>query len=509
MKLVTSRRFRTVEKRFKKACEEGHSPYKPIPADADVVTHFTACILQDRDRDHISLTSISESLAKEFHGLVFRYDEYQEHSLVEKEWPMGPTSSIGGVWPFIYTSTDGDYSEAPPKHGDRFFVAGVLAVYSAGRQPVIELPELTAAIGVLEEVSQFLPQTSVSYPTAAIASKFQFYLKSALPFGSPVLTSFDDLRQFNATSIATTDAALLNQAATGVSSQRIPSWKPFPILPVSGGSTSASLKLHVVEHVCFALSGKEVAKCTVAGQIVCDCDIPGTPEITLPLQCGLSRPSLTLHGCARLLSESTDKLMKISFVPLSSAFPVACYNYPSLSHSTAFPVEASFRLFQISPTQFRFRLTVRLKILFAQFHLAFSASTGPVKIVALPHTVHSNKTKVEIVNGIAVWTLRTPATFNPDGEEIDGVAETDGPLGPGDSIARQASVHFRMRDNHFSQLVVLKENISIFPNNARVATSVSYEMLSTQAGCVVHNSATPDAPSKSEVLDFNDCLVLS
>jgi hypothetical protein len=431
---------------------------------------------------------------------VFFYDKEQEDLIEEKEWPLGPTSAIGSVWPFVFLSTDGNYDAFPNMHSDRYFVCGVVAVYTTERRrPLIELPEVTAAYGVLEEISHFLPPNLSS----STASTFQFHLKSAMPFGSPVRTSLDDLNLLNSTSMTQNDLVVLSNWAS-MSTQRIPAWKPFPIAATSG-LHSASLKLHVSEKVRFEIiSGDQVNTCCVSGSIICDCDIPGVPEVTMPIQFHHGSGSLSVHACAKLLSESDKESIKVSFIPLSSTFSVCDFNYPTLRFPKGgFPIVASFRLFQISPTQFRFNLSVRLKILFTHFHVTFRVSKC-TRIVATPHTSHSQKTRFEIVNGSVMWTFKAPTTFNPNGEQIDGIIETNAPPS-GTELGRHASMHFRMTDNYFSKLRVMRENVSIFPNTAKTNIIVSYEMMSA-GGCIILNEALACNTSLEQAIDFTDSI---
>ena len=476
--------------------------YSSVPDDSFVYNHFTTCILKERHGEPLTIPLVSNSFNAELKHRAFFYDESQERDLVEKEWPLGPTSKIGEVWPFMFISTDGDYDEVPDVHADRFFVCGLVSVDTEShRKALIDLPEVTAGFGVLRDIAQFLPP-SISSSTA---SKFQYYLKSAMPFGSPVCTSVDDIHQFHST--ARSDNVQQSQT-NGMSTQRIPSWKPFPIVPNSSSSFQPStLKLYVSEKVSFEIiSGEATSSCSASGSIMCDSDIPGTPEITMPIQLHHGGAALTVHACAKILHESSasEKLSKVSFIPLSNVHPVCMFNYPALRVSQ-FPIVASYRLFQIAPTQFRFNLSVRLKILLSRFHVTFGVAHG-CKITALPHTTHSSKTKSEFFHDAVTWTFKSPTTFNPDGEDIDGIIETETP--PIGELEKHARIHFTMTENHFSRVKILKDNIAIFPNTvAKTNINVSYEMSTDE--CLVANQAVLPNGTQELPVDFTNCIQLA
>lgn len=481
--------------------EKSSGLYAVVPDDSFVYNHFTTCILKERHGEPQKIPLVPNSFNAELKHRAFFYDVIQERDLVEKEWPLGPTSTIGEVWPFIFISTDGDYDDVPDVHIDRFFVCGLVSVHKGSdRKALIDLPEVTAGFGVLRDLAQFLP-ASISSSTA---SKFQYYLKSAMPFGSPVRTSVEDIHQFHSTTISLSDNVQQSQT-NGMSTQRIPSWKPFPIAPNSSSSFQPStLKLYVSEKVSFEIiSGEATSFCSASGSIMCDSDIPGTPEITMPIQLHHGGAALTVHACAKILHESSasEKLSKVSFIPLSNVHPVCMFNYPALRVSQ-FPIVASYRLFQISPTQFRFNLSVRLKILLTRFHMTFGVAQR-CKITALPHTTHSSKTKAEIVHDAVMWTFKSPTTFNPDGEDIDGIIETDTP--PIGELEKHARMHFTMTENHFSRIKILKDNIAIFPNTAaKTNINISYEMSTDE--CLVANQAALPNGTQELPVDFTNCI---
>ncbi|CAE7798247.1 unnamed protein product [Symbiodinium necroappetens] len=64
----------------------------------------------------------------------------------------------------------------------------------AGERPrALDLPSVTAAFAVLEDICDFIP-ANLSISDVTGISELQYYIRSALPFGSPVNTNFYLLR---------------------------------------------------------------------------------------------------------------------------------------------------------------------------------------------------------------------------------------------------------------------------------------------------------------------------
>lgn len=496
-KLVCARRFSTAEKRLEKFHKLSATELAPIPDDGAIADHIKSCILTEQEGNPICLPNMSDSLTSEMAGNAFAYSAERDCCSLEKEWPLGPTSSIGPVWPFIFVSSD--YESAPPAQGGRYLICAVVALFhNQPRMHALELPELTAAFGVLEHLMDFLPPPGAVSPSAVVVSRVQYLLKSALPFGSPVEMSVDVLNQLESTSMAINDAAILEQTPA-MSAQRLPGWKPFPLYHTN---LNACLKLRVIELVSFEVMNGDLRRLSVSGRIFCDTDLPGSPEVIIPVDAP-TRPSVSLHDCAKFATDSPrDERIKISCIPLSHAFELCSF---SLSQSSLFPLDLSFRLFQISPQHFKFSLTAKLRIQFSQFSVLFSVNDR-LRISQLPSLQQSARTKTDVTNQTHVlWTFKNPGTFSADGESIDGVIETDRPLAAGEEISRSAAIQFRIADNYFSRLKIDKESISVFPTVSKAYASASYETVSS-GGCSLLNSATDNAPPA--LIDFTDCIDL-
>ena len=484
--LLTSKRFPTVEKRVRAYYDAESAPYFAIPSDKEVVTQFNACMLKEQfstlDFDKVIGVPPVVGPGRQFR--VFLWDPKVEDSGFEKEWPLGPTASLSGsVWPFIFVSTSGSYEETVPAYTDRYFVCGVVATYTLDRLPLIELPQVTCGYKVLEDLMQFLPSTSISRPHISVATKFQFYLKSALPFGSPVVTSLFLIDQYNTVSSSSMDAQL---GLTPFSSTRVASWKPFfaPVPLPTAVQVPSHLRLDIVEQISFQIgAGGTVSRASIEGVISCDCDISGTPEIVLPID---ASPDIviTTHACAKL---NIDDIPKLCFVPMSTSFEVAQY---LLNSRLSFPISAKFRLFQIAPRRFRFQLNLNLSAAFSYFTMSFSiAETGVVGIAGLSHLVYSSShTKADLVNSNRiVWTVKNPAHFDPNGEALEGVTELEEDFAGRLQVAQYCKIQFSVSDRNFSNISIPGKQISIFPNPPKNSTSIKWETLSS-GNCQVVNS---------------------
>ena len=470
--------------------------------------YFNSCILKE-PLDTLDLKYITGCVGPENQShSVYLWNEKRDDLLTEKQWPLGAVSSLGDglVWPFIFISSNGSYEEKVPAYSDRYFLCGVVAVYERTRGRLIEYPEITSGYRVLEDLAGFLPSTSISRPHISVAVKFQFYLKSALPFGSPVSTSVDLIEQFHTVSCSATDVAL-SQTGSQFSSQRIPSWKPFPA-PVSLGpnATPSHLRIEILEKVSFQIQASGSVTSSIHGTVNCDCDIPGTPEVILPLTYGEAAPVITTHACAKLSVAESDSAAKLSFIPLSSAFAVCNYHYHRWM-GEEFPISAKFLLFQISPTRFKFQLNLKLSIGFNFFALTFQVLRSGPKISALSHLDHSGKTKVELVNADRIlWTIKNPTSVSADGESLEGIAEIESlESSQAGEIAGHAKIQFLLANKNLSAIAVPRNLVSIFPAPLKNTTTVKCETVSSLV-CAVTNSNSKLRP---EEVDFSDSVVVS
>ena len=485
-KLIASRRFMTVETRLRSLHERNGIGHTAVPNDDVVKSEFCSCILKDKTCEPLKLDGLASSFHTEIHGRLFETVLESDGIVVETEWPHGPTMTVGGCWPFIFVSVEG-------KPNERFWICGLVAVFRAiEKLPLVELPEVTAAFGVLDDLKTYLPSCSVP--------RFMFLLKTALPFGSPVCTNIDILAALESTSLTANDA--LSNAVNPP--HRIPAWKPFPSVASSG---SPQLKLHLVESVSFEILDGDIRACSISGKLFCFADMPGTPEIVVPVHVALPHQILTLHDCAKFSSSSNqDEVTTISFIPPTETFTLCSFVMADPLKAAPFPLDVAFKLLQVSPTQFKFCLSTKLRFLFAQFSIIFCVNKN-VPISNLAHLTISPRCKAEIYNETFVlWTFRHPSTYS-DGETLSGVIETQRPLMLGEEISRSAVASFRIANAHFSNIKILKESISFFPTVQKASTNIIYETVST-GGCHILNSGLDNGPPTSSPIDLNDCVDL-
>jgi hypothetical protein len=442
------------------------------------------------------MDELADSFKQELRAPSFSKETEFQLSMKEKEWPLGPTCSINDAWPFIFITSES-------VNGLLIFCALVGLTTATERAPLIDLPEVTAGFGVLEEIKNFLPVAEGSFPTETCISRFLYLLKTALPFGSPVFTNIDILNQIEQTSVAANDSIIMTHCSSVPrSSVKIPSWKPFPFF--SGGT--CVLRLHIVESVAFEVLDGDVRNCTVGGVILCESDLSGTPEVLVPIHVSIPHQTLSLHDCAKFAGNAHDDIVKISFIPPNGSFNLASYEMTNPLKMSQFPLDLSFQLLQISPTQFKFSLSAKLRVLFAQFSILFCVHEN-VGISNIILKSHSPKWKADISNETHVsWNFKNPSTYS-DGETVNGVIETVRPLFSHEEISKSAVVSLRIANDHFSRMKVIRESITFFPPIAKTSIPISHETVST-GGCLILNSALDLGPSASAPIDLNDCINL-
>jgi hypothetical protein len=498
VQLVTTKAFPTVEARLEIESRGKGVELDRLPLNEEVLSMFSSCILNPEDTKKLEIANMSASLASEIKEVAYRAELESERGIIEKDWPLGPVGRLGSIWPFIFASSDGTY-EAVSK-SPRLFIGGVVGVFGMSNDStLLNLPEITAGFNVLNDLLQFLPPAGQVPPTGAMVSRFMYLLKTALPFGSPVETSLDILTQLDTAELNQSDMSILSQTTGSRASNRLPSWKPFPL---QSASLSSGLKLHVVESIAFEVMDGDVRSCTVKGRVMCDCDLPGAPEIVLPIDV---QTVLSLHDCAKLTntSQTNEDISRISFMPPNGQFTLATF---SLYKPTdpAFPMDLSFSLRQVSPTQFQFTCSAKLRVLFSHLSIVFCVSEQ-VPIANIADLVVSPRCRVDVTNNcFVVWTFKNPSTYS-DGEMVSGIIETQRPLHAGEQITESAEVVFRISDDYFSKLKFFKENISFFPNVNKVNIQLSQETVSS-GGCFILNSVIDGGRLDSLPMDFGDCI---
>lgn len=204
VRLLMSRRFPTVERKMQRLLGDD---YTALPCDEDISMMFVSEILHERE-DHCIPPGIPEPFHEDFEQGSFSWKGAQEKYL-ERLWPMGPVCSIndGKIWPLLFLFKRG------------FYLVTVVALekkYKVETVRTLDFPQITAAFAVLEDICDFIPAALTISDVAGIA-ELQYYIRSAIPFGSPVNTNYQLLR-------------LVRQGFPNKEEepgQRSPAWKPY------------------------------------------------------------------------------------------------------------------------------------------------------------------------------------------------------------------------------------------------------------------------------------------
>lgn len=335
VRLLMSRKFPTVEKKMQRLLGDD---YVALPSDEDINMMFITEILHEEE-DHFIPEGIPEPFHEDFRQGSFSWNAEQE-AYAEKLWPMGPVCSInnGKIWPVLFLFKKG------------FYLVTVVALekkYRLEQVRALELPQITAAFAVLEDICDFIPATLTIADVAGI-SELQYYIRSAVPFGSPVNTNSQLLRKVKLGFPSKEEEA----------TQRSPAWKPYLY------KGKSKLTLSIVETVNCTLYGKAEYKdeCFIAGTVYCCADISGIPEICVPIsyhnEQGLP-PEITVHNCAHVvggIKSVKEDSFKISCTPPTGPFVICRYRY---ANSPIVPIRGFYQIKEMSPVEFRLLLQIQ------------------------------------------------------------------------------------------------------------------------------------------------------
>eukprot|EP00927_Polykrikos_kofoidii_P030947 TRINITY_DN2661_c0_g1_i1.p1 TRINITY_DN2661_c0_g1~~TRINITY_DN2661_c0_g1_i1.p1 ORF type:complete len:883 (-),score=121.99 TRINITY_DN2661_c0_g1_i1:21-2669(-) len=343
VRLIMSRRFPTVEKKMQRLLGED---YVALPSDEDINVMFITEVLHEEE-DHYIPAGIPEPFHDDFRQGSFAWNARRE-AYAEKLWPMGPIGSIckGRLWPVLFVFKKG------------FYLVTVVALerkYKIEQVRALELPQITAAFAVLEDICDFIP-ASLTIADIAGISELQYYIRSAIPFGSPMNTNYHLLRMVR--------HGFPNKGDEETLQQRSPAWKPYLY------KGKAKLTLSIIETVNCMLYGKPEYEdeCFIAGTVYCCADVSGVPEIVVPIsyqthQTGAKQsapPEISVHNCAHIVGDiraakSPDSL-KISCTPPTGPFVLCRYRYAA---SPVVPVRGFYQIKEMSPVEFRVLLQVQ------------------------------------------------------------------------------------------------------------------------------------------------------
>ncbi|CAJ1400619.1 unnamed protein product [Effrenium voratum] len=389
VRLLTSRRFPTVERKLQRLQGDSHVP---LPCDEDISHLFISEVLEEQE-DHTLPPDLPEPFHEDFRQGSFSWDPTEE-SRVEKLWPMGPMTALmkGKIWPVVFLHKKGYYLVTAVAIMERSLGKrgrsdsnghGVAAAGPGERACALELPQVTAAFAVLEDICDFIP-ASLSISDVTGISELQYYIRSALPFGSPVNTNFHLLRMVRSRGkqphvwIARAKQHSIAQRhgfpnKEDDTSQRSPAWKPYLY------KGKSKLTLSVVETINCTLYGKSEYhdECFIQGTVYCCADIAGVPEVCVPIsfqavpgaapvavEAGQDTapvsPEISVHNCAHIIGgikSAKEDSLKISCQPPTGPFVLCRYNF---RQSPVVPVRGFYQLKELSPVEFRLLLQVQL-----------------------------------------------------------------------------------------------------------------------------------------------------
>jgi len=330
-----SRRFPTVERKMQRLLGD---EYVALPCDEDINIMFITEVLHEVE-DHYIPTGIPEPFHEDFQQGSFSWNAAQE-AHTEKQWPMGPVASIskGKIWPLLFLFKKG------------FYLVTVVALekkYKVETVRAMELPQITAAFAVLEDICDFIPASLTIADVAGIA-ELQYYIRSAIPFGSPVNTNYHLLRMVRQGFPNKEDET----------TQRSPAWKPYLY------KGKAKLSLSIVETVNCTLYGKPEYEdeCFISGNVYCCADLPGIPEICVPMSFqnnGGPPPEISVHNCAHVvggIKATKEDSFKISCTPPTGPFVLCRYRRAA---SEIVPVRGFYQIKEMSPVEFRLLLQIQ------------------------------------------------------------------------------------------------------------------------------------------------------
>eukprot|EP00947_MAST-08B_sp_MAST-8B-sp1_P001634 g1634.t1 len=170
------------------------------------------------------------------------------------------------------------------------------------RAKAVQLPCVTATYCLLEQLEDFLSPYAPTFSAAHLA-ELQWYLSSVLPFGTPVESNSDLIKEIHHRGFSASD--------TFPPPSKRPSWKAY-----IQRRTRQRIDLHIREHVRVMQYGRKSELADVveaSGTIVCKADLAGVPDVSLILSNTEGLTHLFVHDCAVAPSELTAT--KLTFNP--------------------------------------------------------------------------------------------------------------------------------------------------------------------------------------------------
>lgn len=173
------------------------------------------------------------------------------------------------------------------------------------------------------------------------------FISSAMPFGTPL-----DVNSVNLAAVKSNGFTSLD---VPVAEQRQPMWKPY----LYRGKQRMAFAVH--EVVTAALYDRDDVQDSIslAGEVLCRLDLEGLPEVSLQLLTPAKSTidSLTFHLCAQAPEQGVDK-QAVTFTPPLGNFVLA--RYTALPKTINPPLQGFYQLSMVSETEGAFLIRMRV-----------------------------------------------------------------------------------------------------------------------------------------------------
>ncbi|EGC31352.1 hypothetical protein DICPUDRAFT_156811 [Dictyostelium purpureum] len=353
--IILTKRINTVECRVRALSGLN---YKPIPSDSELLQLFNTELLKDSQGYQIesqqtssntnnttTTTASSQSLLSQ--SLQNKQIQQQQQTTIStnastlvKIYQSTPNTHIislgkDKLWPFIYIKKKNYYYVT---------IAVVEEYLVSNKKPLlIDLPQITAALNFLEEISNYMIgffNKPPPYP------EIQIFLTNIIPFGQPIDTNFNNIK------------SMIRQGfpATETFQQKRPAWKPF----LHKGKQQ--LDFIICENIqCILYDNPSIPDVSkISGSLICKADLEGMPEVSfyfLPSPNSDSMISnLSIDSSVQTTSDITIN-NKISFCPPLDHFKVLSYG---VSGVKAVPLRGFYQMKEISVNSVKILIQLKL-----------------------------------------------------------------------------------------------------------------------------------------------------
>jgi AP-5 complex subunit mu-1 len=270
-KVLYSRRFPTVEQRFKRSMASNKG-YHPIPLDTELCNEIMT---------HCYDGAIINEFNEERDSVSFNFD-----------WPVFDLFG-GNLWPVICLHKN-----------DLLFVSVVsFNPTNDQRPPLIKISGIPAAVSILEGMMEVLfsqsPTTKTELTqTSPLLVELYHYVCLAAPFGTPIDTNPSNLK-----------LQLQFKKAVSMPKDKVPSWRPA----VYKGTSKLFLRIKEEIRAMQYDKSDYTDVWQVYGSVICKAEIEGHPDILVSLTTPANSTHLdhlVVHSCVQ--NADTDPVMVTS-----------------------------------------------------------------------------------------------------------------------------------------------------------------------------------------------------